>query len=70
MGVTMAQLCTSWTINQSGCSHALSGVRTPEQAVQNAAAGEIILNDEVLDIMARAIKQFEDKSAKAAAQVQ
>ncbi len=68
MGITMAQLCTSWTINQSGCSHALSGVRTPEQAVENAAIGEIILNDGVLDIIARAIKQYEDRSAMAAVQ--
>ena len=60
MGITMAQLCIAWTINRHSFTHALVGIRSPKQAAESALVGEIILNDTNLDIMARAIKQYEN----------
>ncbi len=60
MNITMAQLCIAWTINRHSFTHALVGIRSPKQAVESAFVGEIIINDTDLDIMARAIKQYEN----------
>lgn len=43
---TLSQLVIAWTIAQPGITHALCGARTPEQAVENARAGEIRLSAE------------------------
>ncbi len=50
-GCTMAQLVIAWTVSQPGLTHALVGARTPEQAVDNAGAGSIVLDDEDLELM-------------------
>ncbi|HEX7901805.1 MAG TPA: aldo/keto reductase [Planctomycetota bacterium] len=42
---TLSQLVIAWTIAQPGLTHALVGARTPEQARENARAGEIRLGD-------------------------
>jgi methylglyoxal reductase len=42
-GVTLSQLAIAWTVSQPGVTHALVGVRTPEQACENALAGCTIL---------------------------
>ena len=44
--VSNAQLVISWTIAQSGITFALCGARTPEQAVENAKAGQVMLDNE------------------------
>ncbi|MGD0900519.1 MAG: aldo/keto reductase [Thermoguttaceae bacterium] len=47
-GVSVAQLVIAWTCSQPGITSALCGARDPEQALENAAAGEIVLTpDEV-----------------------
>jgi len=56
-GIGMTQLTIAWTIAQRGCSHALVGARTPEQAQENAAAGDITLSDEELAAMRAAIEK-------------
>lgn len=43
---TLSQLVIAWTIAQPGLTHALVGARTPEQARENARAGEIRLSPE------------------------
>lgn len=50
-GVSLSQLVIAWTIAQKGCSHALVGARTVEQAVENAKAGDIGLSDEDIKVM-------------------
>lgn len=45
---TLAQLAIAWTIHQPGVTHALVGARTPKQAVENAAAGRVRLDEEDL----------------------
>ena len=52
---TLSQLTIAWTVHQPGCSHALVGARTPEQAVENAKAGDIRLTSAELKAMAEAI---------------
>jgi aryl-alcohol dehydrogenase-like predicted oxidoreductase len=56
-GISMTQLTVAWTIAQRGCSHALVGARTPEQARENAAAGDIVLNEDELAAMRTAIRK-------------
>jgi aryl-alcohol dehydrogenase-like predicted oxidoreductase len=50
-GCSMAQLVIAWTVHQPGLTHALVGARTSEQAIENAAAGRISLDDEDLKLM-------------------
>jgi methylglyoxal reductase len=42
--VTLTQLAIAWTISQPAVTHALVGVRTAEQACENARAGSIVLH--------------------------
>ncbi len=42
---TFAQLVLAWTVRQPGVTSALVGVRNPEQAEENARAGEVDLSD-------------------------
>jgi len=54
--VTPAQLAIAWTVSQTGCTHALVGARTPEQAAENAKAGDVELAPADLDVMRKAIE--------------
>jgi aryl-alcohol dehydrogenase-like predicted oxidoreductase len=50
--ITLGQLALAWVIAQPGCC-AIAGARNSEQAVQNAAAGEVTLSAEDLAAMDR-----------------
>jgi len=50
-GCTTAQLVIAWTIAQEGITHALVGARTEAQAIDNARAARIELDDEDLSRM-------------------
>ncbi len=41
---TVGQLCSAWTFSRPGITHLLCGARTPDQAVENAMAGDITLS--------------------------
>ncbi len=56
--VTITQLVIAWTFHQKGCTHALVGARRPEQAVENAGAGRIVLNSKDLAAMDRIIARY------------
>jgi methylglyoxal reductase len=43
-GASMAQIMIAWTLAQPGITFALCGARNPEQAIENARAGEISLD--------------------------
>ena len=43
-GASMAQIMIAWTLAQPGITFALCGARNPEQAIENARAGEIHLD--------------------------
>jgi len=42
--ITIAQMVIAWTISRPGITFALCGARNPEQAIENAKAGRVILN--------------------------
>ena len=50
-GATFGQLFLAWLLAQPGMTTALAGARTEAQAVENAAAGDILLTGaEITDI--------------------
>lgn len=59
LGVSVGQVVTAWTLQQPGVSHLLAGTRTAQQAVHNAAAGDLILSTEALNQITEAADQFE-----------
>jgi aryl-alcohol dehydrogenase-like predicted oxidoreductase len=50
-GATTAQLVIAWTFSQPGVTVALCGARDPQQALENAAAGDIALAAEEIRTM-------------------
>jgi methylglyoxal reductase len=42
---TIGQTVIAWTVEQPGVTSAIVGARTPEQARENAAAGDVVLTD-------------------------
>jgi aryl-alcohol dehydrogenase-like predicted oxidoreductase len=56
---TLAQLVTAWTFHQPGLTHVLVGGRTPEQARENAAAGDIELSAAELEKIAEVVGNYE-----------
>ena len=45
----IAEICLAWTAAQTGVTHTLCGIRTPEQAIQNSKAGQVILEEEEIN---------------------
>jgi aryl-alcohol dehydrogenase-like predicted oxidoreductase len=56
-GVTIAQTVIAWTVEQPGCTHALVGARDPDQAIANAKAGEVVLTEEEIWTIRKAVAQ-------------
>ncbi len=56
-GVSMTQLVIAWTVHQPGCTHALVGARTPDQAHENARAGDIDLSHHDLEHLNRVLSR-------------
>ncbi len=54
-GLTLGQLAIAWAAHQPGCTHVLAGARTPQQAVENARAGDARLAPDDLAIIRDAI---------------
>ncbi len=50
-GLTLAQLVIAWTLSQPGLTHALVGARNPQQAEENAAAGNGTLSRDELETL-------------------
>ena len=50
--ITLPQLVIAWTIHQHGVTHALVGARNPQQAQENAAAGDVQLTADHLRTIA------------------
>jgi len=63
-GITVGQLSLAWLIAQPN-TNAIVGARTPEQASQNAAAGDVTLSaDEIaaIDSIGRTVTSHQDKN--------
>jgi len=57
-GLSMAQLAIAWTVHQPGLTHALVGARRPQQAEENAAAGEARLSEGDLEAMEQILARY------------
>lgn len=57
LGVSVAQLAVAWTIHQKGVTAALAGARRPEQIRETAMAGDISLENEVLNKIQNILKR-------------
>lgn len=62
-GATPGQVALAWVLAQPGVTAALVGARTPEQARENAGAGELELSPEELDDVARAFAEVDVEAA-------
>lgn len=49
--ISIAQLVIAWTVAQPGITYSLCGARNPQQAIENAKAGEIHLSTEEIQTM-------------------
>ncbi len=58
-GITPAQLAVAWTLHRPGLTHALCGARNPAQAIENAGAGDVVLDDNELALIDRALNAFD-----------
>lgn len=56
--LSFTQLAIAWTVAQKGCTHALVGARTVEQATENARAGGVMLTDAELATMDEIIERM------------
>jgi methylglyoxal reductase len=54
-GLTCGQLTIAWTVAQPGLTHALVGARNPDQARENAGAGDAELTAEELALIEEAV---------------
>jgi aryl-alcohol dehydrogenase-like predicted oxidoreductase len=48
MGITVAQLALAWNVHQPGVTAAIAGTRNPQHVQENAAAGDVDLDDVTL----------------------
>jgi aryl-alcohol dehydrogenase-like predicted oxidoreductase len=55
LGISMAQLALAWNVAQPGVTSAIAGSRNPAHVRDNAAAGDVALDDETLSELERAI---------------
>lgn len=49
LGVTVAQLALAWIVHQEGVTGAIAGSRSAEHVVQNAGAGDVVLETKDLE---------------------
>jgi len=55
---TLAQLVIAWTFAQPGITHVLCGARTPQQAIENAQAGRLVLSSEEIETLDEIVKKY------------
>jgi len=53
-GVPTERVVLAWTLAQPGVTHVLAGTRSVEQAQANAAAGELVLHPEEIEVIDQA----------------
>lgn len=56
---TLAQLALAWCFHQPGVTAAIAGARTPQQAVENAAAAEVSLDRDELRLLSDLFAEVE-----------
>jgi aryl-alcohol dehydrogenase-like predicted oxidoreductase len=61
---TIAQVVIAWTLQQPGVTHVLVGGRNRQQALENAASGELTLSAEELNFIDQTIEQLSEASVE------
>jgi aryl-alcohol dehydrogenase-like predicted oxidoreductase len=56
--VSLAELAIAWTISRGRATHTLVGARNPEQAIENARAGDVQLNEDELALINREAEKY------------
>jgi len=57
--LSFTQVTMAWTLAQRGCSHVLCGARNPEQAIDNAGAGSVVLKADELAKITAAVDNYD-----------
>ncbi|NIJ51773.1 aldo/keto reductase [Dyadobacter arcticus] len=57
--VSIGQLVLKWTIEQPGITIALAGARDAKQALQNAAAADVVLSPEEISLISKHLEKLE-----------
>lgn len=57
-GLELSQLVIAWTAHQPGITHVLCGARNPQQALENAQAGAVRLQQEDVEHITRLLQTF------------
>ena len=63
---TVAQLVIAWTFAQPGVTSVLCGARDPEHAIENAAAGEIMLSADEVETMDKILDAYTNRPGSGA----
>lgn len=57
-GAKVSHVVLAWTLVQPGCTHVLTGARTAEQAIDNAAGGRLELSQGEIDSIRAAVENY------------
>jgi methylglyoxal reductase len=57
--VTIGQLVIAWTAAQPGLTHVLCGARNPEQVIENAGGGDLVLAESEIRKMTQALQRYQ-----------
>lgn len=55
--LTMPQFVLAWTVAQPGVTHVLAGARNPQQALENAKAGNLEINESDLNTISQILEK-------------
>lgn len=58
--VTIGQLVIAWTVAQPGLTHVLCGARNPEQVIENAGGGDLVLTESEIQQMTQALQRYQN----------
>jgi methylglyoxal reductase len=58
--VTIGQLVIAWTAAQPGLTHVLCGARNPEQVIENAGGGDLVLAESEIREMTQALQRYQN----------
>lgn len=51
LGITLSQLSLAWVLRKCEVTSAIAGARNPEQALLNAAAGDVVLDETTINLI-------------------
>jgi aryl-alcohol dehydrogenase-like predicted oxidoreductase len=56
-GVSLARVAVAWAISRAGATHVLMGARSPEQAVESALAGDLVLDEQEVSFLNQQVEE-------------